>query len=100
MPRTDPSRTKHVSICMWKVPFFSLGVLGGQLQLSETRLIQRNAVSIFLCIHRKTNCDFQHRRSNNILVTANYTAHKYIKGSGVILRSFFLDLESASGFHA
>jgi len=79
---------------------FCLGVLGGQLWISEKWLSQRNAVSTFICTPRKTNCDFQHGRSNNTLVTANYTAHNYIKGNGVVPGSFFLDLQGALGFHA
>lgn len=36
-----------------------LGVLGGQLQLSEQQLAQRDALSTFICKQRKTNHDFQ-----------------------------------------
>lgn len=48
-----------------------LGVLGGQVQLSEQQLAQRDAASMFICRQRKTNHDFQQHRSNNIPVTAN-----------------------------
>lgn len=74
-------------------------VPGGPLQRTEKWLTQRSAVSIILSTHTKTNCDFLHRRSNNISVTANYTPHKYIKGSGVE-QPFCFDLELAPGFHA
>jgi len=74
-------------------------VPGGPLQQTEKWLTQRSAVSIILSTHTKTNCDFLHRRSNNISVTANYTPHKYIKGSGVE-QPFCFDLELAPGFHA
>lgn len=63
VPKQNPSQEQRIFPFAWGLPqVFCLGVLGGQQELSEKQVAHRNAVSIFIYMHRKTNCDFQHQR--------------------------------------
>lgn len=61
-PKQDLSQEQKVFLLVYgQLQVLCLGVLEGQLQLSEQQLAQR-AVSIFTCKQRKTNHDFQQHR--------------------------------------